>query len=55
MKAAFVVVSGKERYQVEDHVTGGLCWFTNKLDAYKHCTILKALRRTYTFTDRGRA
>lgn len=36
----FTIITGNEKYKVVDLVTGGECYFDNKVDAYKHAAII---------------
>jgi len=36
MGISFTIVTGKEKYKVVDLVTGGVAWFTRKVDACRY-------------------
>lgn len=51
----FRIIDGTERYKVTDLMTKGESFFDEKLDAYKHASILvNVLKHTYLIEDRGK-
>jgi len=40
MGISFTIVTGNEKYKVVDLVTGGVAWFTSKVNAYKYMAVL---------------